>query len=74
MRPDAACSSRFVRCPRVIDLLLPSTDAGVAFQFAAVFIVGSAAIVVTRSNRDLRLLAIGVTILAVALMTLRAVH
>jgi len=63
-----------VRCPRVLDLLLPSTDAGVAFQFAVVFTVGSVAIVTTRSNRDLRLLAVGLTVLTVALMTLRAVH
>ena len=59
---------------RVIDVLLPATDAGVAFQFGVVLTTGAVAMVVTRRDRDVRLLVIGVTVLLVALMALRAVH
>jgi hypothetical protein len=58
----------------VLDILLPSTDAGVAFQFIAVLAAGTISLVALRSKRDLRLLVVGITVLAIALMTLRAVH
>jgi len=58
----------------VLDLLLPSTDAGVAIQFLVVLTAGGIGTVATRSNRDLRLLIVGATVLAVGLMALRAVH
>ncbi len=55
-------------------MLLPATDAGVALQFGVVLATGVAGFVVTRRNRDARLLVVGVTVLLVALMALRAVH
>jgi len=58
----------------VLDFLLPSTDAGVAVQFVAVIGIGTVGAFAARANRDLRLLIVGITILAVALMTVRAVH
>jgi len=58
----------------VLDILLPATDAGVAFQFAAVLTIGTIAFLALRSNKDLRLLTVGITVLAVALMTVRAIH
>lgn len=58
----------------MIDVLLPTTDAGVAFQFAVVLTAGFDSVVATRRYRDLRLLVIGATVLLVALMALRAVH
>jgi hypothetical protein len=58
----------------VIDLLLPTTDAGVAVQFGAVILAGFAGLVLTRKNPDLRILVIGLTTLFAALMALRAVH
>ncbi|MEA3503088.1 MAG: hypothetical protein U9R47_09965 [Actinomycetota bacterium] len=58
----------------MIDVLLPATDAGVAAQFTVVLGCGLVGLLVTRRNRDLRLLIVGVTLLLVALMALRAVH
>ena len=58
----------------VIDLLLPSTDAGVAVQFALVASVGVAGVVLSRKHPDVRLLVIGLTVLVIALMAMRAVH
>jgi len=58
----------------MIDVLLPTTDAGVALQFAVVLAAGYVGVVATRRHRDLRLLVIGATVLLVALMALRAVH
>jgi len=58
----------------MIDALLPSTDAGVALQFAGVLVVGFASLIVVRRNRDVRILVIGATVLLIALMALRAVH
>ncbi len=58
----------------MIDVLLPTTDAGVALQFTVVLIAGFVGLIATRRNRDLRLLVIGATLLLVALMALRAVH
>lgn len=57
-----------------MDLLLPATDAGVLTQLVLVAIVASVALVVTRRNRDVRLAVIGLTVLTVSLMALRAVH
>jgi hypothetical protein len=58
----------------MIDVLLPTTDAGVALQFAVVLTAGFVGVVATRRYRDLRLLVIGATVLLVALMALRSVH
>ena len=53
---------------------MPATDAGVAVQFGAVIAVGLVGSLVTRKFQDLRLLVVGLTILLVALMAVRAVH
>ena len=53
---------------------MPATDAGVAAQFAAVIAAGLVGLVLTRKNPDLRLLVVGLTILFLALMAVRAVH
>ncbi|MCL1694171.1 MAG: hypothetical protein M3096_10830 [Actinomycetia bacterium] len=45
-----------------------------ALQFGLVLTAGTVGLVVTRRNRDVRLLVIGLTILLVALMALRAIH
>jgi hypothetical protein len=58
----------------MIDVLLPATDAGVALQFGLVLTAGTVGFVVTRRNRDVQLLVIGLTVLLVALMALRAIH
>ena len=58
----------------VIEVLLPATDAGVAFQFGVVLVAGATGIVATRRNRDVRILAIGLAVLLVALMAARAIH
>jgi hypothetical protein len=58
----------------VIDLLLPATDAGVAVQFGVVIVVGLMGLLLARRHPDLRLLVVGLTILLVALMAVRAVH
>ena len=58
----------------MIDLLLPATDAGVAVQFGVVIAIGLIGLLVTRKFQDLRLLVVGLTILLVALMAVRAVH
>lgn len=57
-----------------IDLILPRTDAGVLAQVVAVVVIGAVAVVATRSRRDWRLVALGSTLFALALMGLRALH
>jgi len=58
----------------VIDLLLPKTDAGVAIQVIlwAALLVG--ALFVTRKDKDLRLLAVGLGALTLGLLAARAIH
>lgn len=58
----------------MIDVLLPATDAGVAFQFGVVLTAGVVGFVATRRNRDVRILVIGLTTLLVAVMALRSIH
>ncbi|GMQ94430.1 MAG: hypothetical protein BMS9Abin12_1920 [Acidimicrobiia bacterium] len=53
---------------------MPSTDSGVAIQFAAWATITASAVFFTRTNRDLRLLAIGLSALVAGAMTVRAVH
>lgn len=54
----------------IIDLLLPTTDAGVLAQLVGV-IVGP---VLTRRYTDGWLLVVGVTLVALAFMALRTLH
>lgn len=62
------------RCQGVMDLLLPATDAGVLVQLVLVAIVASVVSVIARRNRDVRLAVVGLTVLTVGLLALRAVH
>jgi hypothetical protein len=58
----------------LLDFLLPSTDGGVAFQFAAWLVLSITAQWFTRHNRDYRLLAIGLSTLTFGIMAVRAIH
>ncbi|MDA2979911.1 MAG: hypothetical protein O3B42_09155 [Actinomycetota bacterium] len=57
-----------------MDLLLPSTDAGVAVQVGLWVVLSATGLVLTRRNKDFRLLVVGLSILGFALIALRAVH
>jgi hypothetical protein len=57
-----------------VDLLLPSTDAGVAVQVGFWVVLSATGLVLTRRNNDFRLLVVGLSILGFALIALRAVH
>ena len=56
------------------ELLLPRTDAGVAFQVVLVAVVGVTALVLTRRNREIRTFVLGCVIFTYAFFGLRAVH
>lgn len=56
------------------DLLLPETDAGVFAQFALLFIAAGISGWFARSNKDILLLIVGMTLLAAGLMAIRAIH
>ena len=58
----------------MLDFLLPTTDAGVGLQLGLWAAISVVAFVATRKNRDLRLLAIGLSILTLGLMGIRAIH
>ncbi len=58
----------------MIDLLLPSTDGGVAVQVALLAVTGPAAIALSWRNRDVRTFVIGVVVIIAAWMALRTVH
>lgn len=58
----------------MIDVLLPSTDAGVAVQIGAWILLAGIGIYATRRNPDVRLLVIGVAVAGLGVMAVRAVH
>lgn len=58
----------------MIDVLLPSTDAGVAVQLGLWVVFAGAVIYATRHRPDARLLTIGVATLGLGLMAVRAIH
>lgn len=58
----------------MLDLLLPSTDGGVAIQFVIWLALSAAALWFTRRHKDLRLLAIGLSVLTFGLLAIRAIH
>ena len=58
----------------MIDLLLPSTDAGVAVQMGVWILLAGAAIYLTKRYPDARLLVIGVAVAGIGVMAVRAVH
>jgi hypothetical protein len=58
----------------VIDLLLPSTDAGVAVQFGLLLVLAVAGAWFARHNKDVLRLVVGLTLLLAGLMAVRAIH
>jgi hypothetical protein len=58
----------------IIDLLLPTTDAGVLAQVIAVIAAGLLGLALTRRHADGRLLVVGATLVALAFMALRTLH
>jgi hypothetical protein len=56
------------------DLILPTTNAGVAFQLGMVLAAGVLGGVVWRRNRDARLFITGATLFGLGLIGLRALH
>ncbi|MCL1587464.1 MAG: hypothetical protein M3092_03525 [Actinomycetia bacterium] len=58
----------------MLDLLLPTTDGGVGVQLAVWATVSVVGLIVTRTKRDLRLLVIGLSILTLGIMGIRAIH
>jgi hypothetical protein len=56
------------------DLLLPTTDAGVAMQALVAAVLFGALLVRTRHDRDLRLLVAGAMVFVAGLFMLRAAH
>lgn len=58
----------------MLDVLLPATDAGVAAQFAVVGSITALALVMTRRNRDLRILIVGIAVLLAGVLAVRALH
>ncbi len=57
-----------------MDILLPATDAGVLLQAVVWTALLALGIIVTRRNRDVRLLVVGIGILGYGLMAVRAIH
>jgi LPXTG-motif cell wall-anchored protein len=57
-----------------MDLLLPNTDAGVAFQLAVFLSLALTGIVLTRRRREWLVLSVGITLLGLGLFGVRAVH
>ncbi len=58
----------------MLDFLLPTTDAGVAAQFAVWASVSVGGLIATRRNKDVRLLIVGLSILTLGLLSVRAIH
>lgn len=56
------------------ELLFPRTDGGVAAQLAVVLTVAAAATYLVRRDRELVLFVVGLTVLAIGLIGLRALH
>ena len=58
----------------VTDLLLPTTDAGVAIQVGLVLVGSAVALRLSWQRPDTRLLVLGVSLTLFALLGLRAAH
>ena len=56
------------------DLLLPTTDAGVAAQLAVLVAGAAVALRLSWSRPNLRLLVVGITLTLLGLLGLRAAH
>ena len=58
----------------MLDILLPETDGGAASQFLVLILITVLALVMTRHNRDLRILILGIAVLLAGLLAVRAIH
>ena len=58
----------------MIDVLLPSTDGGVAIQLMLLAVLTAAGVYLTREHRHYRILIVGVAVLTLGVMAVRAVH
>lgn len=58
----------------MLEILLPSTDAGVAAQFGLLLVVALTAGWFARHNKDVLRLVVGLTLLLSGLMAVRAIH
>lgn len=58
----------------MLDFFLPTTDAGVAAQFLGLAAISAVALFLTRDLPDARLLVIGLSLLALGVMAIRAIH
>ena len=58
----------------MLDILLPETDGGAASQFLVLILITVLALVMTRRNRDLRILILGIAVLLAGLLAVRAIH
>jgi hypothetical protein len=58
----------------MLDLLLPSTDAGVATQFGVLFVIVATGAWFARHNKDVLRLVIGLGLLSAGLMAVRSIH
>ena len=58
----------------MMDLLLPTTDAGVILQLAVVTVVAALVLWRIRRNPDARLFVIGLWVLSIGAMGVRALH
>ena len=58
----------------MFDLLLPTTDAGVAAQFGLLLLIAVTGAWLTSNNKDVRRLVIGLALLLAGLMAIRAIH
>jgi hypothetical protein len=58
----------------VIDVFLPRTDAGVAVQAAIWLLLTIVALYLSRRHAEIRLFVVGVSVLTLGLMAVRAVH
>lgn len=58
----------------LLDLLLPTTDRGVAVQAVVVLAILAGALLAARRHREWRLVVVGAALLAVGAFGLRALH
>lgn len=58
----------------MLDLLLPTTDAGVATQLSAVVLLGGVALRIAWRHAEWRIFVLGAWILLLSLLGVRSVH
>ncbi len=58
----------------MFDILLPTTDAGVAAQFVLLLVITLTGAWFARHNKDVLRLVVGLALLTAGLMAIRAIH